>query len=90
MGLGANYKKIGSVAEYNLPDVAVKIERAENDAAVLEKVAGDVVAVQNQPGNHACHVITKSREQTKTILDKLNGLGMNVDWITSGEVVGIN
>ena len=55
MGLGANYKKIGSVAE--LPDVAVKIERAANDAAVLEKVAGDVVAVQNQPGNHAYAIV---------------------------------
>ena len=82
MGLGANYKKIGSVAEYNLPNVAVKIDREINDGAVLEKVAGDVVAVQNQPGSHACHVITNSREQTMAVFQKLNGLGMSVDWIT--------
>ena len=65
MGLGANYKKIGSVAEYNLPNVAVKIEREVNDSAVLEKVSGDVVAVQYQPGSHACHVITKSRDECR-------------------------
>ena len=83
MGLGANYKKIGSAAEYNLPNVAVKIEREVNDSAMLEKVSGDVVAVQNQPGTHACHVITKSREQAMTMFEKLNDLGMSVDWITS-------
>ena len=83
MGLGANYKKIGSVAEYNVPNVAVKIEQEVNDSAVLEKVSGDVVAVQNQPGTHACHVITKSREQAMTMFEKLNDLGMSVDWITS-------
>ena len=64
-------------------DVTLKIERAENDDAVLEKVAGDVVAVQNQPGSQACHIIAKSREQTMAMFEKLNGLGMNVDWITS-------